>query len=180
MGADAEGQRARLERVFTEHADAVRRYARLHIDDASADDVVAETFLVAWRRIDDIPTAVLPWLLGVARNVVSNQHRGRARHAALVTRLERQPALEHGPTVSEEVADRRALLAALGRLDPTDQELLLMWAWFDVTASQGATIVGCSTTAYAVRLHRARRRMRRLLREDSAPATPRRLTREKR
>lgn len=79
MGADAEGPRARLERVFIEHANAVRRYARLHVGDGPADDVVAETFLVAWRRLDDIPTAALPWLLGVARNVVSNQHRGRGR-----------------------------------------------------------------------------------------------------
>ena len=70
---------ARLEALFDEHYSAVRTYARRRAPEALVDDVVAETFLVAWRRIDELPDDVRPWLLGVARKTLSTQLRSARR-----------------------------------------------------------------------------------------------------
>src|SRR4051812_46392002 len=76
----------RFERLYDEHLEAVRRYVWRR-DPSIADDVVAETFLVAWRRLDDVPESARPWLIGVARNVRLNLRRGRQRQEAVVRRL---------------------------------------------------------------------------------------------
>lgn len=154
---------AQLERMFRDHADAVRRYAAMRVDTGAVDDVVADTFLVAWRRIHVVPAESLPWLLGVARKVVSTHLRGRGRRSALVDRLEDQMFTTLDNPVSEEVEQRRILVEGLRDLSVDDQELLLTWAWYDLSASDGATVFGCSTGAYTVRLHRARRRLSRSL-----------------
>ncbi|MCO8271077.1 hypothetical protein M1L60_10780 [Actinoplanes sp. TRM 88003] len=65
-------------RLWLEHAPAVLRYARRRVDDEQADEVVAETFVVAWRRLAEIPAAELPWLFGVARRVSANVRRSRS------------------------------------------------------------------------------------------------------
>src|SRR3954447_5395648 len=76
----------RFSALFEAHFDAVRAYAWRR-DAASADDVAAETFLVAWRRLDSVPADALPWLIGVARNVRRNELRSGRRRSALVERL---------------------------------------------------------------------------------------------
>src|ERR1700748_1514550 len=81
-------RRARFDDVFDQHYAAVRAYvARRSPTAGIVDDVVAETFLVAWRRTDDVPTDVLPWLRAVARRVLANQRRGEARRGALLRLL---------------------------------------------------------------------------------------------
>lgn len=84
---------ARLDALWVEYAPAVVRYARRRVLDADVDEVVAETFLVAWRRIDDVPAYPLPWLLGVARGVSANSRRAARRRDALADRLRGVEAL---------------------------------------------------------------------------------------
>src|SRR5690348_5784505 len=111
-------RRARFDALWAAHHDAVRRYA-LRREPALADDVVAETFAVAWRRLDDVPDQPLPWLYGVARKSLANLRRREAHQAAVAARAGREP------TVVAAGVDRE-LLAALARLRPGDREALLL------------------------------------------------------
>ncbi len=90
----ASGRRERFDALFSEHCADVRGYALRRASPSSAQDVVAETFAVAWRRLDEVPEDPLPWLLGVARRVLANPFRSEARRAALLDRL-RQTASIH-------------------------------------------------------------------------------------
>src|ERR1700712_3314159 len=80
-------QEARFRALFEQHGDAVLRYARRRTTSAIADDIVAETFLVAWRRLEHVPAEPRGWLLGVARRVLANQWRADRRRAELASRL---------------------------------------------------------------------------------------------
>jgi RNA polymerase sigma-70 factor (ECF subfamily) len=77
----------RFELIYAKHAPAVKAYVLRRADASTADDVVAEVFVVCWRRFDDVPVDPLPWLLGVARRVLSTQRRGERRRGALYERL---------------------------------------------------------------------------------------------
>ncbi len=127
-------------------------------DPADAADVVAETFLVAWRRLDDVPLgeAARPWLFGVARRVLANLYRGERRRDALTERL-RQQLTE--VTVEADEPDTPAL-AALRRLPEADREVLRLLAWEELARDEIALVLGVSRAAVRVRLHRARRRLR--------------------
>jgi RNA polymerase sigma-70 factor (ECF subfamily) len=132
---------------------------------AAADDVVAETFLVAWRRIEDVPAAhPLPWLLAVARNVRLNLHRGERRRSALAERLQ----LTAGPWPQPEAPDHR-LAAALAELPELDREVLLLDAWDGLDNAAIAVALGCSRSSVAVRKSRGRRRLEALLDHDRTP-----------
>ncbi|MHB1571332.1 MAG: RNA polymerase sigma factor, partial [Solirubrobacteraceae bacterium] len=114
-----------------------------------------EVFVVACRRLDYVPDRALPWLLGCARRVLANQRRGQHRAEALTLRL-KQAAAAHG--VDEHAA--QALGTALAELSSADQEILLLSSWEGLTGSELARVIGCSHAAAAVRLHRARGRLR--------------------
>src|SRR5690242_18532311 len=86
----------RFDQLFAAHYGAVRAYVVRRSGAAPGDDVLSETFLVAWRRLDAVPEDGLPWLLGVARRVLANQRRGAARRAALVERLSSLTSRSHG------------------------------------------------------------------------------------
>lgn len=142
----------RFERLFREHIDAVRAYASRR-DPSAAEEVVAETFLICWRRLDDVPKDELPWLLGVARRVLANSWRARDRQAAL---LERVTALPE-PAQGSPEGDPR-VSAALACLSARDREMLLLVAWDGLSRAGIARVVGCTQAEVGVRLHRARRR----------------------
>lgn len=147
----------RFQRIFDECYPLVVAYARRRTDHATADDVVAETFLVAWRRLDDVPAdRPLPWLYGVARRTLANQRRGRDRRERLTARLW---VVEERISGEEDVA-HDALLVALSKLPPRDQEVLRLAAWEQLPVSEIAAVLGCSVNAAALRLSRARRRLR--------------------
>jgi RNA polymerase sigma-70 factor (ECF subfamily) len=107
-----------------------------------ADDIVSDTFLVAWRRLEVVPADSLPWLLGVARNVVQERHRDAARQF----RLRSQVSAEVVGDVAEAVADRAATLAALDALRPADREILTLAGWHGLPAREAAQVLGCATT----------------------------------
>jgi RNA polymerase sigma-70 factor (ECF subfamily) len=158
-----EDRRARFERLYGAHSPDVALYALRRADRETAQDVVSETFTVAWRRLDEIPDEPLPWLYGVARRVLANQRRSATRLAALRRRLE--PA-QSPPTEVSDVTLANALL----RLDETDRELLMLVAWEGLSPSEAAAALGCSDSACRVRLHRARRRLAAALDLEASPA----------
>lgn len=146
---------SRFTRVYEQHHETVRRYVWRRDPDIT-DDVVAETFLVAWRRLDEIPEQAAPWLIGVARNVRRNERRGARRQQAVSVRLaDAVPALT-GVDAPREAA---ALEAALRGLAPRDREVLLLAVWDGLDRAAIAAALGCSKTNASLRLHRARRRL---------------------
>ncbi|WP_369371506.1 RNA polymerase sigma factor [Promicromonospora sp. Populi] len=132
---------------------AVRRVA----EPADAADVVAESFLVAWRRIEDVPSGddTRPWMFGVARRVLANARRGDRRRLALADRL-RDHLTDVVPPPDDAGSD---VERALARLSDDDQELLRLVAWEELARDEIALVLDISRTAVRVRLHRARRRL---------------------
>jgi RNA polymerase sigma-70 factor, ECF subfamily len=127
-----------------------------------AEEVASETFLVAWRRLSEIPEAELPWLIGVARNRLSDAYRSAFRTSALDEEMRSWVETVSGD-VADDVVERAAVLRALATLSDDDRELLTLIAWHGLTAAEAAKAIGCSRAAYFVRLHRARRRLERAL-----------------
>ncbi|MEU4224741.1 RNA polymerase sigma factor [Nonomuraea sp. NPDC026600] len=124
-----------------------------------ADEVVSETFAIAWRRLDDVPEPALPWLLGVARNVLRDNIRAETRREALNAELR---AWTEGD-VADQVTERLGVLRALAELPEDDREVLLLIAWQGLSPKDAARVVGCSSAAFRVRLHRARKRLKQVM-----------------
>ena len=120
-------------------------------------DVVAETMLIAWRRLDEIPEGPtrLPWMFGVARRVLANHYRAERRKEGL---MQRAAAEEKGPAPGFDLIHE-----ALDRLRPDQREILTLSAWDDLDNDEIAAALGLTPAAVAVRLHRARRRLAREL-----------------
>ncbi len=157
-----------FEAVYEEHASAIKGYAMRRIDPARADDVVAEVFLVAWRRLDDMPAEPRPWLFGVATRVLANERRRVARQHAALDRL--APfAASVDPAELPALADR-PVREALRNLSDTDREALLLTAWEGLNHRDAARALDVKEATFTVRLHRAKRRLRRAI-EDDQPAT---------
>ena len=150
----------RFRALFGAHRAAVLAYARRRVDPDAAADVVAETFLVAWRRLDAVPEDALPWLYGVARKVIGNQRRAHRRSRALVDRLGRTGVAEaSADSLEHRYATADALRSALAGLGERDREALRLVAWEGLDPERAARAAGCSRATFAVRLHRARRRL---------------------
>jgi RNA polymerase sigma-70 factor, ECF subfamily len=153
---EREARRQAFEELFNAHYWSVRAYVLRRSPADAAEDVVAETFLVAWRRLDSLGEDPLPWLLGVARRMLANQQRAERRRGALATRLQvvfaaETPAWEPPAEMSDELA------LAMVRLPASEREALLLVAWEGLEPSRAARVAGCSPVAFRARLHRARR-----------------------
>lgn len=150
----------RFNALWEAHSRRVLAYALRRTDAETAQEVMAETFLVAWRRLADVPGDPLPWLLIVARNTMSNLHRSRYRQDLLHDELERlQQLAGPEPGVDQAVVGRAEVLSALAALTPNEREALLLVAWDGLSPRDAAQVAGCSASAFHVRLHRARRRL---------------------
>ena len=154
MGTDLAEQRFR--EIYAANQRPILGYFLRRTDATSARDGAAETFLVAWRRIDEVPYGdrSLLWLYGVARNVLANQRRSRKRLVALGQKLNRVgPAEDPSPEV---VVLRRAqdeeMLAAVDRLRPEDQEILRLAVWEELPHAQIGEVVDTSAHAVTQRL----------------------------
>jgi RNA polymerase sigma-70 factor (ECF subfamily) len=155
----SETRDARFTRVYEDHLETVRRYVWRR-DPGLVDDVVAETFLVAWRRIDEVPEHAAPWLIGVARNVRRNTRRSARRQEAVSARLaDAVPPLDG----TGAPGGSAALGSALRALSDRDREVLLLAVWDGLDRASIAAALGCSKANVSVRLHRARRRFERSL-----------------
>lgn len=177
-GLVTEDDRAQAFRlIYDAHYRQVLAYARRRAPAGEADDVVADAFLVAWRRLDDVPAGerALPWLYGVARRVVADRRRAGGRRERLLARLAGLAPDEHEPNPAEfawaggsdgagrddgEVTRVRVGLAALR---PADRELLRLSAWEELDNAGLAVALGVSVNAATIRLHRARRRLEQAL-----------------
>jgi RNA polymerase sigma factor (sigma-70 family) len=149
----------RFQARYGAHAGAVLSYARRRAARPDADDVFAEVFLVAWRRLEEIPNAhERVWLLGVARRALANQRRGSKRQGALRERLAGQ-APTPDPVQPHLAAGQGRLGRALASLSDDDRELLLLLAWEGLSNQQAAHVLEIGPRALRVRLHRARRRL---------------------
>ncbi|MFJ3446379.1 RNA polymerase sigma factor [Streptomyces sp. NPDC086081] len=150
--------------AYREHYWAVSRYVARRLDGRAGEveEVVAEVFTVAWRRRADLPDAPLPWLYGVARNCLANTVRGHGRHRRLVDRLGNDDTAHGRHIAAGPEADTPGgwVHEALARLSPADQEVLRLAAWEDLGVDEIAVALGCGSRAAAMRLHRARRRLR--------------------
>ncbi|WP_328468071.1 RNA polymerase sigma factor [Actinoplanes sp. NBC_00393] len=151
----------RLVALWTGHAPRVLAYALRHVDPDTAQDVVSETFLTAWRRLASVPDDPLPWLLVVARNTIANQRRSGRRQVRLAAEMERLHRIA-GPADAADVlaTERAAVLDELAAMTPREREALLLVAWDGLEPAQAAKVAGCSLPAFHVRLFRARRRLR--------------------
>jgi RNA polymerase sigma factor (sigma-70 family) len=137
----------------------VLAYARSMASREDADDAVAETYAIAWRRQRDIPrSAELGWLIGVTRRVLANTRRGRRRAGALHALLNLQPRAP-GPDPADRIEDSE-LRAALMALSPLDREAVLLTVWFDLSSAEAAQALGVTPAALRMRAARARRRLR--------------------
>jgi len=145
--------------MFDRHAKRVYAYAARRSTPDVASEVVAETFLIAWRKLDGVPTEPLPWLLNVAGKALANRRRSSQRRdaftASLAGTLRALPPFD--PT--DAVPTRMAIREALDRLPPAEREALTLVAWDGLDVGSGAAAAGCSRATFSVRLHRARRRM---------------------
>ncbi len=170
--------RARFEEAWRNHSSAILAYAaRRTRDPEDAADVLADTFLVAWRRLSDLPDEpeARLWLFAVARKVLANQHRTELRRGALTETLIQQTASLTAAFLRPQAEDRRSeqLAAALASLPEADREVLLLAGWEELSAAQIAVVLGCSAPTARVKLHRARRRLAdRLEALTSAPDPP--------
>ena len=153
----------RLRRLYEEHAAALLAYGlRRGATPEDAADLVADVFLAAWRRIDDVPAGdeARLWLYGVARRLLANQRRGERRRTRLGEALR-----EHARTLEPPPAEPPdpALHGALRRLPELDRALLALIAWEGLTPAQAAQVLGLRPVTARVRLHRARARLEREL-----------------
>lgn len=161
----------RFRDVYEECYPRVLAYATSLVGRQVGEDITSETFTVAWRRVRDIPHPALPWLLGVARNLVRELRR-RDAHQYLLAAEEARRISSGAPAgagdVATEVTGRHDALQALAALPEADRELLTLIAWHGLSAKEAAQVLDCTTATLTVRLYRARRRLERAL--EAAPA----------
>lgn len=167
MSLQTMGERVDLERekrFLAAHAvahDRIYRFFRRRTDDAAtAEDLCAEVFRIVWEKAatgDDLSVLVL---FGVARNVLRNHDRSLSRAAGLISALRR----ERGPGIH---AERTAVRDGLDQLDTKEREVLLLTYWDGLNATEVSNLLNTSATAIRMRLHRARKELSRVLREQT-------------
>jgi RNA polymerase sigma-70 factor, ECF subfamily len=173
--AEVDGRALRFRAIYEANYDRILGYIIRRTEPDAVDDIVAETFTIAWRRLDDVPTGeeARLWLYGAARRVLANHERAKRRRDRLLTRLRDQATSPiHRPRTTD---DDSALADAFARLPPADREILSLMAWEELDAGQIGRVLGCSRGAVRIRLHRARRRLvRELARERTEQGPARR------
>jgi RNA polymerase sigma-70 factor (ECF subfamily) len=169
---DTAGADERLNQIFEHHYNDVLAYCSRRIGRSDADDVVAEVFAVAWRRIDQIDSdTIRPWLFGTARWVLANRWRSLRRWDRLHRKMS---ALARTYADSPEVLivrreEDREMLEALSRLKESDQEVLRLTAWEELTASEIAAVLNITVSAAEKRIQRALQRLTNVV--ESSPTT---------
>ena len=155
LGGAESGERA-FEGLFEDHYSELRRFVLRRVENrAAAEDVLAETFAIAWRRWESKPDPPLPWLFGICRKVIANHRRSAKRRTRLMNRL-RGSRLDLGRDPAEAIAARSEIARAFAELSDSQREVLSLVAWEGLGAADAAGVLGCSPAAFRVRLHRAR------------------------
>lgn len=163
----------RFRRVYASSFEPLLAYALRRVERAEdATDIVAETFLIAWRRGTEMPDGdeARLWLYGVARRVLANQQRGGRRRERLGARLRERLAAVVVADPAGEVSQRVTVRAALERLGELDREVLRLTAWEGLQPREAAEVLNISAAAVRTRLSRARARLRELLGDEFGEA----------
>lgn len=173
----ARDQRVRFEALAHVVTEPLHRYLLRRADADQVDDILSETLLVLWRRIEDVPglgapgdvldpDSVLPWCYGVARGCLANARRADRRRRSLLERL-----TWTAPDAARETGDpdHTALHSALAQLRALDREVVLLWAYEELTPSRIAEVTGLSANAVSIRLHRAKKRLAAQLERKTGP-----------
>jgi len=176
MEPDNAAARRRFEELFDAHYAELTRFATRRMGADAAGDIVAGTFLIAWRRLAELPADhARAWLYAAARRVIANETRARNRR----DRLSAKATAEATGIVEDhavQVDERLRVRALLVTLSPADQEVLRLIEWEGLEVAEAALVLRCSQTALKVRLHRARKRFAQRLqaaeRGHTAPVRP--------
>ena len=159
-----------FEEMFLQHRSAVHAYARRRVPPDVAEEIVAETFAVAWRRFERVPVATpLPWLYAVAGRVIANERRAARRRGGLMDGLLRERIGSAAPDPALIVDRRDGIADAFAILSDAQRQVLGLTAWEGLDPEDAARALGISAVAYRVRLHRARRALAQAL-EQVNPA----------
>ncbi len=161
---DEAGAEERFRRIYAAYERQVYAYCLRRIDHDQAIDCTADTFLVAWRRISDVPPGdkALAWLYRTAHHIIGDRYRNRTRNSALVAALRTNPTTQHGDEPEKVVVRREtdtAVLDALQRLPAADQEVLRLSVWEELSHREIGELLGCSAHAVDQRVHRAAKRL---------------------
>jgi RNA polymerase sigma factor (sigma-70 family) len=162
--------------LFDRHAVAIHRYVARRLGTSEADDLVGETFLIAFERrhrYHDSPAGALPWLYGIATNLIRRRRRDEVRQYRASSRSGPGDSLDGSDLLSAEVTARvdaesasRAPAGALARLRQDDRDVLLLYAWEELSYPQIADALNIPVGTVASRLHRTRRVLRKALGQD--------------
>jgi RNA polymerase sigma factor (sigma-70 family) len=166
-----EHREQRFSSLYREHYRSVQAYAVRRVESqADAADVVADVFATTWRRLPEVPDppADLLWLYGVARRVVAGKRRSAMRMHNLIARLQ-ATAVPASTVTGDQVTDR--VLDAVATLRLVEREAIALVHWEQLSHAEAAQVLGCSENAVAIRVHRARTRLRQVLAEPE-PAPP--------
>jgi RNA polymerase sigma-70 factor (ECF subfamily) len=156
----------RFTAIFETHYGRVSAYVRRRVPPSVAPDIVAETFLAAWRHLDQLGDHSLAWLYRAAAHEIAHGHRQAKRDEQLWQRAARAPWSWDEDDPAESVVRRDRWAAAFGSLSESDREVLRLSAWENLPPHEAAAVLGCTAVALRVRLHRARRRLAALATES--------------
>jgi RNA polymerase sigma-70 factor (ECF subfamily) len=169
----AQAGRSRFEALAPGLIDPLRRFLARRTDAATADDVLGDTLLVCWRRLDEVPAGEeLPWAYGVARHCLANAERGvrrQQRVAAKIAVVDPPATVAAGPDDDPTSGEAAQVRAALEELPERDAELLRLWAWEQLGAGEIAVVLDITPNAASIRLHRAREKLRQAVGKIQAP-----------
>jgi RNA polymerase sigma-70 factor (ECF subfamily) len=152
----------RFESLYADHHDAIYAYVHRRASGAAeVPDILAEIFAVVWRRLDDVPrgSETRLWLYGLARHTLLNTRRGQRRRLRLFARLRGEASVSPQSAASPEPPDAW-LVAAIERLPDAYREALMLVSWEGLSHAEAAGVLGCSANAVALRLHKAKARLR--------------------
>jgi RNA polymerase sigma factor (sigma-70 family) len=152
----------RFREIYERHREEVTLYVRRRVAADAVEDLVAETFLVCWRKLEEVPREPLPWLYAVARKTLANHYRAAAPRQL-------PPAVSPAEDVFLPIERDDVLVQAFARLSEADREVLRLVAWEQLSLRAAARALGCSQVACRVRFHRAKRRLGSHLEQLQAP-----------
>ena len=160
---DSEARARRFEGLYSAHSAEILRFAvRCGANRQDAEEVVVETFLVCWRRFDEMTDPPIAWLLGVAKFVLQNNRRSHSRRQALFHKLA-LAKLDATSGSSDDSVSPGAVMEAFARLHPADRQVLELLVWREMSQEEAAQVIGCTRNAVTKRFRQARRRLRALL-----------------
>lgn len=146
--------------LYEQHVGQLARYVSRRTPSTDVQDVVADAFLTAWRRFDDLPHDPLPWLFVTARKLIANRHRSTERRGALYDKLKAEAPMSSQQAAHDLSDIDRRLLAAISELPDAEREAFMLVAWDGLDRRRAARAAGCSAATFRMRLHRARRRLK--------------------